>query len=207
MHMSSRHRTLGGHAGYSIIEMMMVLLIIGIVAAMVVPFGTAAMGGERISGQARAVAYQAALAKMRAAASFTRARLYVDRTARQYRLEVWDKTAAAWVTEGGTETLPRGVAFGFGAVTVPPANTQAAIAQPAACRAGLDAATAEIADTSCIVFNSRGIPIDANGAPTGDNALYVTDADGTVVYSATVSATGLSRLWWTATSTVAWQRQ
>ena len=34
-----------------------------------------------------------------------------------------------------------------------------------------------IANTACVVFNSRGIPIDADGRPYGNTAFYVTDSD------------------------------
>ena len=58
---------------------------------------------------------------------------------------------------------------------------------------------AAIGNTSCILFNSRGIPVDpagappAVGAPTGNDAMYLTD--GTAVYGETISATGLIKLW------------
>ena len=45
---------------------------------------------------------------------------------------------------------------------------------------------AAIANTACIMFNSRGVPIDSTFAPTGDDALYVTD--GMAVYGVTVAA-------------------
>ena len=63
-----------------------------------------------------------------------------------------------------------------------------------------------------IVFNSRGVPIGPSGAPTGTeppiatDALYVTD--GSAVYGATVSATGMIRLWQTRpTATPTWTLQ
>ena len=50
-------------------------------------------------------------------------------------------------------------------------------------------ARAAIANTSCIVFNSRGVPVDDNDLSTAADAIYVTD--GTAVYVATVAATVL----------------
>jgi hypothetical protein len=41
--------------------------------------------------------------------------------------------------------------------------------------------------TACIMFNSRGIPIDKDNSPTGGNAFYLTD--GTGVRAVTVTAT------------------
>ena len=77
-----------------------------------------------------------------------------------------------------------------------PLNTQAPIGQAPPCVTRLGAA---IANTSCILFNSRGIPVDsagappAVGAPTGNDAIYLTD--GTAVFGVTISATGLIKLW------------
>jgi hypothetical protein len=82
------------------------------------------------------------------------------------------------------------VSYGFGVVDDAPPNTQTTIAQASACTA--DDGTV-IADTACIMFNSRGVPIDTTFAPTGVEAVYITD--GSVVYSITVAATGMLRLW------------
>jgi hypothetical protein len=90
-----------------------------------------------------------------------------------------------------------------------PSNTQTTIGQAANC---VNDTGVAIANTACVLFNSRGIPVAPNGAPpnvgapTADDALYVTD--GTAVYGMTVSATGQIRLWRTnPTSTPAWVLQ
>ena len=56
------------------------------------------------------------------------------------------------------------------------------------------------------MFNSRGVPIDASGAPIGTNAFYVTD--GSAVYAVTVAATGMLRSWRTLpVATPSWSLQ
>src|SRR5262249_31852805 len=97
-----------------------------------------------------------------------------------------------WTVEGGTTYLSTNSNFGFGVVATPPPNTQAAIGQSTAC---LDNAGVAIANTSCVLFNSRGTPIDNNGASIGSNALYVNN--GNAVYGVTISATGMTRMWQT----------
>ena len=63
-----------------------------------------------------------------------------------------------------------------------------------------------VANTACMIFNSRGIPVDSTGSPIGIDAVYMTD--GTTVYGVTVSATGFVRLWRTnSTSTPSWSFQ
>jgi hypothetical protein len=94
------------------------------------------------------------------------------------------------------------VRFGFGTLSDPPPGTQATIALSPLCT---DDAGADLANTSCIIFNSRGIPIDSAGAPTGGNGLYLTD--GTGVYAVTITATPLIRFWWSPAHTAAWVEQ
>jgi type II secretory pathway pseudopilin PulG len=185
------------------IELLIVLALFGIVAAIAIPVSGTAVNGYKLAGNAHAISYQISLAKMRAAASFTRARLFVNPADSTYRLESWDKVTNSWTTAGGSERLAQSVGFGYGAIATPPPNTQGTtIHQAEACR---DNSGAVINGTSCVMFNSRGVPIDTTGAPTGADAIYVTD--GTAVYTATVSATGMTQLWWTPTRTLAWQRQ
>jgi prepilin-type N-terminal cleavage/methylation domain-containing protein len=207
-------RPRGNHRhGFSLIELLVVIGLFAIVAAIAVPASAPAVGSYRLAGSAHALLYEISLAKMRAAAGFTRARLYVNRQDGTYTLQSWNKATNTWRTEGGTGQLPQGIWFGFDAISTPPPNTQATINQASACLS--DSATlavlngttpgAALSGTSCVQFNSRGIPIDQTGAPTGIGALYVTD--GTAVYGATVSATGMAQLWWTPTPVVSWRKQ
>ncbi|MGE0448586.1 MAG: Tfp pilus assembly protein FimT/FimU [Vicinamibacterales bacterium] len=179
--------------------MLIVIAVMGTAAAAALPSTSRALADFRLRGDARSLHHNVGLAKMRAAARFTRERLYVDVAANQYHLEYWDKTASAWTVEGGTIALSSGVQFGFGGLTQPPPSTQNSLALAPACR---DAAGDAVANSSCIVFNSRGIPIDSSGGPTGASALYLTDGVGT--YGVTISATPLVRLWWTPAGSASW---
>ena len=97
------------------------------------------------------------------------------------------------MTEGTITPLSLGVTFGFGTVATAPPNTQANIGFSPACRVGLTAATATIGNSSCIVFNSRGLPVDGAGVPFGGHAIYLTD--GRAVAGTTVTATPRIRRW------------
>jgi hypothetical protein len=59
-----------------------------------------------------------------------------------------------------------------------------------------------IAGTACIVFNSRGVPVDASNAPTGAGAFYL--GDGATVYSITAGAGGRVQLWQSNVITTTW---
>jgi type II secretory pathway pseudopilin PulG len=186
------------------LEIVVVVGIIGVISALALPIFDNAIAGFRVSGDARSLSNSAALAKMRAASDFSRVRLHVDLSARTHRIEVFDKTDAicCWVTEGGTTNLSTGVSFGYGVVTQPPPNTQGTIGQAPLCT---DDTGMDIPNTACVMFNSRGVPIGNTFAPTGIDALYVTD--GNAVYGVTVAATGLLRMWRTLPVAIpAWVR-
>jgi prepilin-type N-terminal cleavage/methylation domain-containing protein len=180
------------HRGFTLLELLVVVGLMGVV-----------LGYFRLSGDARSASNAIALSKMRAASTFGRVRLFVDLDGRSFRMQAWDKATSQWTTEGGSTRLSPNVSFGYGAVSSAPPNTQGTIGQAPACKN--DAGTADIGNSACVIFNSRGAPIDSTGAPTV-NALYVTD--GSTVYGIAVSATGMIRSWRTvSTSTASWTLQ
>ena len=193
-----------GSSGFSLIEVMVSMSVMMVLAAITIPMVSAASSNVKLHDQADNISNYVGLAKMRATARFSRARVYLDIAARTYVLQVFNQGAGAWANDTSVTTLPTGISFSFGDLDAPPTNTQPAIAYAAKC---IDNATPpnEIDDTSCIMFNSRGIPIDKSGSPIGGNAFYVTD--GTGVRAITVTATPLIRNWWSSAAHAGWVRQ
>jgi prepilin-type N-terminal cleavage/methylation domain-containing protein len=184
--------------GFSLIEMLMVVAIIGVLAAISLPMSGNALRYLKISGDARDLSNATAVTKMRAAAKFTQSRLYVDTSGKTYVVQTFDKTVTVpcptgcWVNDGGTTTLSSTVSFSSGPVSAAPPNTQTSIGQAPQCM-NTAATPVAIANTACMIFNSRGLPVDSTGSPDGNDAIYVTD--GSAVYGITVAATGFIRLW------------
>jgi Tfp pilus assembly protein FimT len=167
-----------------------VVAIAGCIAAISIPATTSMVDEFNLSGDAHGVSNSLALARMGAAANFTRARLYIDRVANSYRIERWNKTSSAWEATMGDAPLGSKNAFTSGAATAPPPNSQAVLGQPTAC---LDDGGVTIANTSCVLFNSRGIPIDTTGAPTPVAVIYVSGP--TAVFGVVIGTTSQLAMW------------
>jgi prepilin-type N-terminal cleavage/methylation domain-containing protein len=215
-------------AGFSILELLVVVAMSLIITAIAVPSYRSTVAYLRAAGDVRALNGLTAQAKMRAAAAFTHARVYADLARNAYQLQVWDKAGnsgnGCWVEDsdpnkldanktcltfsGGAPSgtvfnLSQGVAFGFGNLGTGPTPGQPTPTQAAACLGSTNAAVG--GSTACIVFNSRGIPIDSGNSPIATGALYLTN--GAVVNGVTVSATGSIQAWSTPATSANWHAQ
>ena len=175
-----RTATQAGQLGFSLIEVLVSMGMFLVISALAIPNSMRVLQSYRATADARNIASQLALAKMRAASDFTQTELDCNLGANSCQLEVCTTkgttSCTTWSAEGGAVLLSPGDSFGFGAITAP-AGTQTTIQ-----------------NATPILFNSRGIPIDSTGAPTGDEALYLTDPGGHT-YAVTVNASGQVRVW------------
>jgi type II secretory pathway pseudopilin PulG len=185
-------RKLSRTSGFTTLELLLVIGIVGVLAAFSLPLVDQTIDSFRIVGASRSVTNAIAVAKIRAASTFTRVRLFVDLSTGTHKLQRLDKSTVpmSWVDDGGLTYLPTGVVFGFSSVTDPPDDSQVVIGQAPACEDDLGAA---IGNTSCVIFNSRGVPVNTEGDPEGEYVLYITD--DTAVFGVTVAPTGMIRLW------------
>ncbi len=199
--------------GFSTLEVLLVMFVSLVIAAFAMPGFDQARRALRISGDGRDLNGAINQAKLLAAADFTRARVYFDlgaNTANTFHVDVWNKANGCWQVVGDlnnpclvpgvspVQYLSPGVSLGFAGVGAPPPNTQAIpIQQAPKCFGPKGVAVGWVSTTACIMFSSRGLPIDpANGTPARNDAVYITD--NTQVYSVTVGATGISQVWATS---------
>ena len=158
--------------GYSMSELLVALVLLMITMAAALPNFTAALQNYRLMNDARSIASQVALARVRAAADFTQVQVNFNLVNGIYQRQLWNPATNAFdITEGGTQNVSTGVTFSFGSIGTP-AGTQTTIQQ-----------------TPQIIFNSRGTP--ANG---GDYAIYLANVAGQVA-AVTVAPSGKTNLW------------
>lgn len=145
----------------------------------------------KAKGDAQGLSAAVAQAKLTSAAKFTHSRLFVNMATNTYRIQIWNRTGTpGWVDTNEALFLSDRSQFGFGTVTVPPPNTQVTLAQAPMCRDDLGV---DIPSTACVIFNSRGVSVQASGPPATTQAIYLTGPSGT--YGIILGATGQLQVW------------
>jgi prepilin-type N-terminal cleavage/methylation domain-containing protein len=212
--------------GFSILELLVVMMIAAIAAALAIPGYNSITRSLRISGDARNLNAAINLAKLQASSNFTRSRVYADLAANTFHVDVWNKAgnsgAGCWQTVNdpsnscGSSTSPvqnlsSGVTFGYANVGNAPPNTQSQLSQgtsATSCSVRNGHAYGVVTSTNCVLFNSRGLAIQpGNSSPITDaDAIYITDNN--MVYGLTVGATGVTQIWaTTANGSGSWQHR
>src|SRR6266705_5563170 len=126
-------------SGFSMLELLIVMLVSLVIAALSIPGFDQVRRTLRISGDARDLNAAINQAKLMAAADFTRARVYIDlgfSNVNTFHVDVWNKANNCWQVVGDVNNpcltpgvspvqyLSPGVSFGTGGVGAPPPNTQ-----------------------------------------------------------------------------------
>jgi Tfp pilus assembly protein FimT len=177
--------------GVTLVELSIVVVAGIVLTAASIPSLTSLTQSFRIMSDTRAIAAQINLARMRAAADYTHARVYVNLTGSTYHLEIWNKASTCWQTINDTNActqasspvipMANGDSFGFGSITTGPTG---ATAQAPACIAGVAGPSpgTTTANTACVEFNSRGYPVNSSNTIVASDAIYL--ANGTKFYNA-----------------------
>jgi prepilin-type N-terminal cleavage/methylation domain-containing protein len=108
-------KPLGGEAGFSLMEISLVVAILLILVAVALPNTLQMLHANRVAGEAQGLARQLSLARQRAGADFTWVQIVINASSspNSYTLQICSTKATSscttFSTEGGTEYLLKGV--------------------------------------------------------------------------------------------------
>jgi prepilin-type N-terminal cleavage/methylation domain-containing protein len=175
------------YSGFTMLEMLIVILILGIIAAFAIPQAYQAVKAYRLHSDAAAVAAELNVARFRAASQYAPDRVHVDPSTNSFYLErlCGDNSVPPGSTDpacsgggatpytsfstpmidGGVQYLSQGDSFTTtnpGGASCPPPAPESLLA----CGGQTD-----------FYFNTRGMPVQYGGSPlpNGGQAIYLTN--------------------------------
>src|SRR5688500_5117173 len=105
-------------SGFTAVELLIVVAIIGSMAAIGLPLSTGMIDDMKIKCDAQGLSAAVAQTKLTSAAKFTKARLFLNLAANTYRIQTWNRTGTpGWVNVNEDLYLADRGQFGFGSAT------------------------------------------------------------------------------------------
>ena len=164
-------------SAFSMLELLVVLLIMGVIAAAALPNAINFLKVYRLHADASGIASQLNVVRFRAASQYTPYSLHFDTSANTFTMNRLDTAYSNPSAEVGPLPLSLGISF----LTADPVTPTPATVS------GTNASTD-------IYFNTRGLPVTSAGVPTNNSVVYLKNTNN--VYDAvTVSLGGASTVW------------
>ncbi len=183
-------------AGFSMVELMVVILVMGIIAAFAIPQATRAVYSYRVHSDAARLAAQLNITRFRATSQYTPYSLALDTATFPNSMNLnrlcgtntsgcgsttgtcTSQYYTSYQTEGGPQYISEGDTFSTtnpGGSVMPGSITSASAA------------------TTTFFFNTRGMPVDCNGLPVsnGGAVVYVSSSKVAVTDAVVISVAGL----------------
>jgi len=168
--------------GFSVLELLIVMGAVSVMAAVSVPLVHRTLKTYRLAGDARGISQTLTLAKMRAASNFTLEKVEWDSSSRTFAVKSFHKNLALGGYNGQFE------ADG----SVPNVNLSSGISVGTPSEG---ASTTVGGDSSNIVFNSRGLPVDATSFDPVTTAQAFYFNNGTDYYAVSIAVSGRIQIW------------
>jgi len=169
-----------GEHGFSLAEIMVAVVLLLLFAALTVPSLTTALNAWQLNADARKISTTLMSAKLRTTSQATRYRVHFDVPNNSFNCQRFNRTTGNYVdiADESAVTLSDGISnSGIRLTADSPSGPT-----------GFPTTSSEF-----IIFNSRGIPVDNGGVPTGDNVIYLSNSSTS--YAVTVSQVGRIQLW------------
>ncbi|MFB3921487.1 MAG: prepilin-type N-terminal cleavage/methylation domain-containing protein [Terriglobia bacterium] len=177
-------------SAFSMLELLVVIGIIGIIAAFALPSAWTFVKGYRLHTDASAIASQLNVTRFRATSQYTPYRLSISAGTGTFSMERMNTTYGSPVGE-----VSLGLSQGISFLTACPVSARPGNI-PASYSAG----------STAIYFNTRGLPVLGSGTPgtpTNLNVFYLKN-DNDLYDAVTVSLGGRITVWNYNTATSAW---
>ena len=168
-----------GEHGFSAAEVLLVVLLL-LLAALIVPGVSAALNAWQLNADARKISTTLMSAKLRTTSQATRYRVHFDVPNNSFNCQRFNRTTGNYVdiADESAVTLSDGISnSGIRLTADSPSGPT-----------GFPTTSSEF-----VIFNSRGIPVDNGGVPTGANVVYLSNSSTS--YAVTVSQVGRIQLW------------
>ena len=175
------------HSGFSMLELLIVIAIIGVIAAFALPSATAFVKGYRLHADASAIASQLNVTRFRATSQYTPYRLNVTASSSLYSMDRMNTTYGSPAAE-----IILGLSQGVSFLSACPVS-----ATPGTIPSSFTTSSA------AIYFNTRGLPVNTSGTPTNLNVVYLKN-DNNLYDAVTVSLGGRITIWNYNVATSTW---
>ena len=169
-----------GEHGFSLAEIMVAVVLLLLFAALTVPSLTTALNAWQLNADARKISTTLMSAKLRTTSQATRYRVHFDVANNSFNCQRFNRTTGNYVdiADESAVTLSDGISnSGIRLTADSPSGPT-----------GFPTTSSEF-----VIFNSRGIPVDNGGVPTGANVVYLSNSSTS--YAVTVSQVGRIQLW------------
>jgi len=173
--------------GFTMVEILIVLGIMGVIAAFALPSAINFVKAYRLHADASAIASQLNVTRFRATSQYKPYRLTFDVTNGLYSMQRLTTAYGSPTTELSLGLQP---------------NIRMLSTCPVTATPGTIGSTFTGISTS-IYFNTRGLPVDNTPAPTNNNVIYLAN-DYNLYDAVTVSLGGRITIWNYSTTTSTW---
>jgi prepilin-type N-terminal cleavage/methylation domain-containing protein len=198
-------------AGFSMVELLIVIMIIGIIAAFAIPQATKAVYSYRVHADAARLAAQLNITRFRATSQYSPYSLTLNAATLPNSMSVQrlcgsnttgcgtttptctSQSYTSYQTEGGPQYISQGDSF---------STTNPGTVLPGSI-------TAASAATTTFFFNTRGMPVDCNGLPvsSGGAVVYISSSQVAVNDAVVISVAGLVATYQWDPATSQWRRR